>query len=102
MRFDQDTCRQKAQGVIALVTIVAVAAVSESGTVKGPLLTLRKGGTGNPMLLDTSYGYNGFNPSTRSHGSLAVNLRTGMVYALDFADGNDECLSYGDQAEDSG
>ncbi|MGQ9661706.1 MAG: hypothetical protein ACUVWX_05105 [Kiritimatiellia bacterium] len=81
---------KKTQAVVLVATIVALAAVTEGGTVKGPLLTLRKGGTGNPMLLDTSYGYGGFNPSTRSHGSLAVNPRTGIVYALDFSSSGNE------------
>lgn len=80
---------KKREGVFLLVTFVMLSA-SEGGTVNGPLLTLRQGGAGDPMLLDTARGFGGFNPETRSHGSLAVNPRTGTVYALDFASSGSE------------
>ena len=69
-----------------LVVGYAIVATSHGGTVKGPLLTLRVGPTGKPMLLDSTRGYlGGFNPDSRSAGSLAANPKTGIVYAADSA-----------------
>jgi len=72
----------------ATAAILAVACVwpcrPGAAAERPPVLAIRTGPGGQPMLLDSSYGYiGGFNPGQRSSGKLTVNSDTGTIYGFD-------------------
>lgn len=71
----------KVSGVLVISLLLAGGMHAQ---VQGPALTIRIGGGGQPMLLDSTRGYSGgFNPATHGAGSLTVNPATGTVYGYD-------------------
>jgi hypothetical protein len=77
---------------VAGIALAAVCASSfpcgAEAQVRGPAFTLRKSASGQPMLLDSTYGFTGgFNPGAGRHdGSLGFNSDTEVLYGIDLTD----------------